>query len=229
VTETTVFDRKPRMSAAARRSQLLAVALEKFAAGGYHDTSMGEIAKAAGVTKPVLYQHFQSKKDLYRELLDSTGQQLLADVAAGAASEAEPYDRVLAGFRAYFAFVCDRTAAFRLLFGGSARIAEEFRDAARAVEEDVAATIGQMIAAELDDEHRDLLGYAIVGLAEVVGRRWATTGTFSRGAGGRRSVSGEDVADRLAVRLADFVWAGLRGLPRPAPLMAGRDVAGSLR
>jgi AcrR family transcriptional regulator len=48
------------MPAAARRSQLLEVALDRFAAGGYHETSMEEIADAAGVTKPVLYQHFAS-------------------------------------------------------------------------------------------------------------------------------------------------------------------------
>ena len=65
-------DRPPasRLPAARRRRQLLDVALELFAARGYHTTSMNDIAEAAGVTKPVLYQHFRSKRELYLELLE---------------------------------------------------------------------------------------------------------------------------------------------------------------
>ena len=59
-----------RLPAPARRTQLLEVALEAFAEHGYHLTSMNQVAEAAGVTKPVLYQHFRSKKALYQELLD---------------------------------------------------------------------------------------------------------------------------------------------------------------
>ena len=212
MTEATVFEPKQRMSAAARRLQLLDVALEKFAARGYHDTSMGEIALAAGVTKPVLYQHFQSKQELYRELLDTMGQQLLSDVAASVASEADPYEGVLAGFRAYLTFVFVRTDAFKLLFGGGSQTSEEFRDSMGNLEQRVAATVGRMILADVDDAHRDLLGYTIVGLAEVVGRRWATSGATQVHSQEAR----EAAAEQLASRLADFVWAGLRGLPGSA-------------
>lgn len=61
------------MPAQQRRLQLLDAALERFARKGYHDTSMDEIAEAAGVTKPVLYHHFASKTDLFLELLDTVG------------------------------------------------------------------------------------------------------------------------------------------------------------
>ena len=57
-----------RLPAAERRRQLLDVALHAFAEHGYHDTSMNDVAEAAGVTKPVLYQHCASKKALYQEL-----------------------------------------------------------------------------------------------------------------------------------------------------------------
>src|SRR5947208_2501628 len=113
-----VSDVRPRLPAARRRSQLLEVALERFAAAGFHGTSMEEIADAAGVTKPVLYQHFGSKRTLYLELLETVGQELLEAVRESVAAEDDPYQRVLAGFRAYFRFVCERTSAFQLLFGG---------------------------------------------------------------------------------------------------------------
>lgn len=206
MTEVRSGDQRPRMTAAARRSQLLDVALQRFAAGGYHETSMEEIADAAGVTKPVLYQHFDSKQELFRELLDTVGRDLLHEVEARAAAEAQPYHRVLAGFRAYFDFVCKRTSAFQLLFGSGARLSDEFTESVRRLEEAIAAVIARMIEADVDDAHRDLLGHAIVGLGEVAARRWVA------------AHSGEtlDPADAalMAERLADLVWAGLRALPR---------------
>ncbi|MGZ6966617.1 MAG: helix-turn-helix domain-containing protein, partial [Acidimicrobiia bacterium] len=59
-----------RLPAEQRRTQLVAVAVEVFGERGFHATSMDEVAEAAGVTKPVLYQHFPSKRALFRELLD---------------------------------------------------------------------------------------------------------------------------------------------------------------
>lgn len=193
------------MPAAARRSQLLEVALERFAAGGYHETSMEEIAEAAGVTKPVLYQHFSSKQDLFRELLETEGRDLLREVQTRAAAQTHPYQRVRAGFSAYFDFVCKRTSAFQLLFGSGARLSDEFTESVRRLEEGIATVIARFIEADIDSEHRDLLGHAIVGLGEVAGRRWVAA----------QDVGGLDPADadRMAVRLADLVWAGLRALP----------------
>jgi AcrR family transcriptional regulator len=199
---------RKRLPAARRRTQLLEVALERFAANGYHETSMEEIADAAGVTKPVLYQHFGSKRTLYLELLETVGEELLDVVASQAAAEADPYQRVLAGFRGYFRFVRERTSAFRILFGGGARQTDEFADAVRTVEASVAATIGAFIDADIDESHRDLLGYAIVGLGEVTARLWVSRHEET---GDTRLDPAE--AEVLAVRLSDLVWAGLRSLP----------------
>ncbi len=199
---------RQRLPAARRRTQLLEVALDRFAATGFHTTSMEEIADAAGVTKPVLYQHFGSKRTLYLELLETVGQELLRDVAERAAAETHPYQRVLAGFRAYFRFVCERTSAFLLLFGSGARRSDEFADAVRTVETSVAATIAAFIDADIDDSHRELLGYAIVGLGEVTARLWVSR----REEADHPSLDPTE-AELLAVRLADLVWAGLRSLP----------------
>ena len=94
-----------------------------------------------------------------------------------------------------------------MLFGSGARRTDEFADSVRKLEESVAATIGSFIDADIDDEHRDLLGYAIVGLAEVAGRRWVTQSE----SGDAELTKAE--GDRLAQQLADLAWAVLRGLP----------------
>ena len=193
-------DQRLRLPAARRRNQLLEVALERFAPNGFHGTSMEEIADAAGVTKPVLYQHFGSKRTLYLELL--------REVTDRAEAETHPYQRLLAGFRAYFRFVCERTSAFQLLFGSGARQADEFAEAVRTLESSVATTIAAFIDADIDDDHRDLLGYAIVGLGEVSARLWV-----SRQEDGISTSLDTREAEVLAVRLADLVWAGLRALP----------------
>jgi AcrR family transcriptional regulator len=200
-------DLRQRLPAAERRNQLLDVALEKFAASGFHGTSMEEIADAAGVTKPVLYQHFPSKRKLYLELLDMVGTDLLEMLTRSAEAEKQPFQRVLAGFRVYFRFVGENTSAFQLLFGSGDRRTDEFSDYVATLEESIAATIGKFIDADIDQGHRDLLGYAIVGLAEVAGRRWVAQNTQEPG-----SLNQSD-GERLAIRLADLVWAGLRGLP----------------
>jgi AcrR family transcriptional regulator len=211
VPEPRISEPRPRMPAAARRSQLLEVALSRFATGGYHETSMEEIADAAGVTKPVLYQHFHSKQELFLELLASEGQDLLSDVEERAAAQTHPYQRVLGGFRAYLEFVCKRTSAFQLLFGSGARLSDEFAESVRHLEESIAAVIARFVDADIDDGHREMLGFAIVGLGEVVARRWvAAAGPAGAGPGPALDPA---EADELAVRLADLVWAGLRGLP----------------
>ena len=74
-----------RLSAPARREQILDVALQVFAGAGFHGASMNDIAEAVGVTKPVLYQHFDSKRDLYQALIDEVGNRLLGNIAKAAA------------------------------------------------------------------------------------------------------------------------------------------------
>jgi AcrR family transcriptional regulator len=229
---TTVPPR--RLPAADRRRQLLRVALDLFGSRGFRATSMEDIAEAAGVTKPVLYQHFPSKGELHLELIEAVGTELLETVTAGATAETLPYHRVLAGFSAYFRFVRERTSAFQLLFGGGAREDDGVAEAVRRVEGSIAATIADLIDVDLDQDHRDLLGFAIVGLAEVSSRQWvlraegtpvaasapASAIAPATAAGRPPGATGDpprplDPAegDLLARRLADLVWAGLRGLP----------------
>src|SRR3954449_4713984 len=160
-----------RLPAARRRRQLLDVALGVFAARGFHSTSMNDIAEAAGVTKPVLYQHFRSKRALYLELLEDVGGRLRDTIGKATSEATGPREQVHAGFRAYFTFVASQQPAFQLLFGGGARRDEEFADAVRTVEVSIAEAIAQLIVVKgLDDERRLLLAHGIVGLAEGTSR-----------------------------------------------------------
>jgi AcrR family transcriptional regulator len=199
----------PRLPAARRRRQLLDIAVEVFANRGFHGTSMEELAEAAGVTKPVLYQHFSSKRLLYLELLDDVGSRLVEAVTGAVTAASGPHRQVEAGFRAYFRFVALQTNAFTLIFGSGGRRDEEFAEAVRRVEDRMAASVADLIEADIDPDHRELLGYGIVGLAETTSRHWVS------GAGEeRRAALNLDEADRLARRIADLAWGGLRGVHR---------------
>jgi AcrR family transcriptional regulator len=189
-----------RLPAEQRRRQLLDVACDVFATSGFSATAMDDIAAAAGVTKPVLYQHFRSKRELYLELLDDVGQRLLEEVQKATAAAGGPRQQVESGFGAYFRFVADNESAFRLLFGGEGREADrEFADVVRRVEDAMADAIAALIEADIDDDHRRLLAYGVVGMAEATSRHWVLSGR-------RQPV------DTLSRRVADLTWAGLRGI-----------------
>ena len=190
-----------RLPAARRRRQLLDVAQEAFAGRGFHGTSMDDIADAAGVTKPVLYQHFPSKRDLYLELLEDVGRQLLEAITAATAGATTPRSQVEAGFAAYFSFVAANVSAFKLLFGGGARRDEEFDAAVTRVTDAIGDAIAPLIAADIDADHRRLLAAGIVGLAESACRHWLRNDL-------------DLPADLLARRIADLAYAGLRGVHR---------------
>ncbi len=189
-----------RLPAPERRRQLLDVALEVFASRGYHTTSMNQVAEAAGVTKPVLYQHFPSKKALYHELLEDVSARLVNGIAKATTEAAGPRQQVEAGLRSYFRFVNGNRAAFTLLFGGGNRRTGEFADAARRVEETIAEVVAGLIDVPgLDGDQRRLLAHGVVGLTEGASRHWEASGY-------------RPDADELAQRMAELAWAGLRGI-----------------
>ncbi len=197
VTETAPT---PRLPAARRRQQLLDVALRVFAERGFHPTSMNDLAEAAGVTMPVLYQHFGSKRELYLELLEEVGDRLRDAIGKATSEAASPREQVQRGFAAYFRYVADHEAAFQVLFGGGTRRDEAFAAHALRVEASIADIIATLIDVPgLDDATRRLLGHGIVGLAEGASRHWL------------REAHGAD-PEELAARVADLAWAGLRGL-----------------
>jgi len=194
-----------RLTAEQRREQLFSVALELFAHRGYRATTMDDIAEAAGVTKPLVYQHFSSKRALYLELVDSIAQDLLVAIR-GAIMRAEgPRQQVEMGFAAYFGLVINREAEFRLLYGRDHADDKELGRALRTVEDAIAAAIDPLIDAGLNDDHRRLLAYAVVGMAEGASRIFMAQRPVS-------VMAVEEEAQRLAQRMADLAWAGLRSV-----------------
>ena len=79
-------DNKARLPRDERRALLLSAALEVFTAAGYHSAAMDEIADRAGVSKPVLYQHFPSKLELYLAVLDLHIDSLVFEIQKAIAS-----------------------------------------------------------------------------------------------------------------------------------------------
>ncbi len=197
------MDLTMRLPAAERRTQLLETAVAVFAANGFHATSMNDVAEAAGVTKPVLYQHFGSKRDLFVELLTQIGEELREAIAKATADAPGPRQQIENGFRAYFAFVGQRTDAFSVLFGSGARRDPEFASFARNVEDSIAEAIAGLIMVDGEPvENRKILAHGIVGMTEATSRIWLANNR-------------QPDIDTLAEELSQLVWAGMRGLRTP--------------
>ena len=191
----------PRLSADARREQILDVAIDVFGRSGYFGASMNDIAEAAGVTKPVLYQHFDSKSDLYRALLDEVGARMLSAITKATADSVDGKEQSELRFQAYFGWVAQRHDEFMLLFGGSARHDGEFSSQIRRITDDVASAIAPLIAVDIDVEHRQTLAHALVGLAEGASRRLVGLGE-------------QFEPDEIARVVSGLAWAGLRAAHR---------------
>lgn len=189
----------PRLPAAARRRQLLDVALAEFAAHGFSGVSMDRVAVAAGVTKPVLYQHFRSKRALYLELVDDVADRLADAVVKATTDASSPREQVESGFRAYFRFVTEQRDAYRLLFTADSRRDRDLTEAVLRVEEAFARIVAELIDVEgLPEADRLLLARGIVGIAEVTSRHSLDTAAVD--------------PDAMARRVATLAWAGLRGI-----------------
>jgi AcrR family transcriptional regulator len=190
-----------RLPAPARREQILDVSVQVFAHRGFHSTSMNDVADAAGVTKPVLYQHFDSKQDLYMALLDEAGSRLRNAVRKAVADATSGKQQTELGFKAYFRWVADDHDAFLLLFGSRASRDEESTIAVRRITAEAAQAIAPFIAADIEGEHQEMLAHGLVGLAEGVSRHLVEKGVVFD-------------PELLGQQMADLAWAGLRAVHR---------------
>jgi AcrR family transcriptional regulator len=192
-----------RLPRPARRRQLLGAAREVFVAQGYHAAAMDEIAERAGVSKPVLYQHFPGKLELYLALLDESVDALTATVRAALESTTDNKQRVTATFTAFFDFVGSTGQAFRLVFESDLRNEPAVRARLDRSTRDCAEMISQIIREDtgLSDDEAHLLGMGLVGMAQVGATCWLSMDqAIPKGA-----------AEQLISRLA---WRGISGWPR---------------
>ncbi|MGW0804377.1 TetR/AcrR family transcriptional regulator [Nonomuraea sp. NPDC002799] len=205
---TATPDAKPRgtrLPRLARRRQLLSAAQEVFVENGYHAAAMDEIADRAGVSKPVLYQHFPGKLELYLALLDLHVDDMVNRCREALASTHENKLRVQATFSAFFDFVSTQGEAFRLVFESDLRNVAPVRQRVERSLRECAEMVSELIQEDTgctsDEAH--LLGVGLVGMAEVSARYWVTTqGSIPK-----------DAAEQMMARLA---WRGISGFPRTA-------------
>jgi AcrR family transcriptional regulator len=192
----------PRLPRPARRRQLLGAAQEVFVAQGYHAAAMDDIADRAGVSKPVLYQHFPGKLDLYLALLDESADELVAIVREALSSTTDNSQRVPATFRAFFDYVGTSGEAFRLVFESDLSNEPAVRNRLERTMRECAEMVSQFIRedAGVGDSEARLLGMALVGMAQVSSRYWLSTD----------DAIGKDAAEDLLSRLA---WRGISGWP----------------
>lgn len=192
-----------RMPKDERRLQLLSSALEVFVNHGYHGAAMDDIAETAKVSKPVLYQHFPSKRDLYLALLDSHLEALASMLVAALNSTTDNKLRVQATMKAYFHFMAKDDQAHRLVFESDLVNDPEVAARLEKFNAAYADAIGKVIAEDtgLAPVEATLLGRALAGMAQVSARYWLE-------ANGDLDI---EVASDLVYRLA---WRGISRFPK---------------
>ncbi|MFB9767814.1 TetR/AcrR family transcriptional regulator [Nocardioides kongjuensis] len=190
-----------------RRAQLLSAALEVFVAQGYHAAAMDDIAERAGVSKPVLYQHFPGKLELYLAILDAACDSIIANCRKALDSTHDNKQRVAATIDAFYAYVGHDTGAFRLVFESDLTNEPAVRGHIDRVTTECADLIATVIAEDtaLPPAASQLLAVSLVGMAQVSARFWLTENE------GAMAGLGRDEATALVAGLA---WRGIRGYPK---------------
>ncbi|MGZ4438566.1 MAG: TetR/AcrR family transcriptional regulator [Nocardioides sp.] len=187
----------------ARRAQLLDSALEVFVAQGYHAAAMDDIAERAGVSKPVLYQHFPGKLELYLALLDQSCDTIIDACNVALESTEDNKQRVAATMQVFYDYVANAQGAFRLVFESDLTNENAVRERVDRVTRECAEAIAKVIHEDtgLSDEQSRLLSVSLVGMAQVSARFWLDTDG--------------DIEQRDAASLiASLAWRGIRGFPR---------------
>jgi AcrR family transcriptional regulator len=193
-------NRAARLPRTARRAQLLEAAQDVFAANGYHAAAMDEIAERAGVSKPVLYQHFPGKLELYMALLEMHVDELIERVNDAMASTTDNKLRVHNAVSAYFDFVDGESQAYRLVFESDLRGEPAVQTAIdRGTDACVRAITATITAdAGLDEDRASLLAVGLVGISQVAARSWLAS---------NRSMAKEDAVGLIST----LAWKGIGG------------------
>lgn len=194
--------RSGRMPRRERRAQLLESALRVFVEHGYHAAAMDDIAERAGVSKPVLYQHFPGKLELYLALLDESCDTVIDNCRAALASTTDNKGRVEATIDAFYSYVASDTGAFRLVFESDLTSEPAVAERVDRVTNECATAITEVITADtqLPEEASRLLAVSLVGMAQVSARFWLREG-------------GELTQSEAAALVATLSWRGIAGYP----------------
>lgn len=194
---------KARLPRDERRAILLNAALEVFTAAGYHSAAMDEIADRAKVSKPVLYQHFPSKLDLYLAVLDLHIDSLVFAIQKAIASNQENSSRVAATVDAYFGFIDSEGEAFRLLFESDMNLEPQVRERLNRMTYDCAAAVSAIISIDtgLGKEESMMLAVGIIGTVQTTARHWLDR-------------DGKIDRQRATELVMNLTWRGISGFPK---------------
>jgi AcrR family transcriptional regulator len=196
-------DKSARLPRDERRAQLLVAALEVFTAAGYHSAAMDEIADRANVSKPVLYQHFPSKLELYLAVLDLHIDSLVFAIQKAIASNRENSSRVAATVEAYFGFIDNEGEAFRLLFESDMNLEPQVRERLNRMTYDCAAAVSAVISIDtgLGKEESMMLAVGIIGTVQTTARHWLDR-------------DGKIDRKRATELVMNLIWRGISGFPK---------------
>lgn len=195
--------RTKRLPRVKRRRQLLECALGVFVAKGYHAASMDDIAEAAEVSKPVLYQHFPGKHELFLDLLDSHLSQLREELTSALAAAETNKERVSATVTSFYEFISRDDEAYRLIFAAGMDNDEEVEQRLERFHDAMALAIAEVIADDTGQPMAEatMLGHGLIGMATSAARH------FSRLSERPALEVSADLTSRLA-------WRGISGFPK---------------
>jgi AcrR family transcriptional regulator len=185
---------RSRLSRVERTEQALAAAHDLFAARGYGAVTMEEIAAEVGVTKPLLYNYFGNKEQLYIACMERAGDALTATVDKAVAATRSPGDALAAGLHAFFSFLDSDRGAWAVLFDETlpnhGEVAERVADYRRRITGLVAGSL----LAQLPQERRKAAGVYVEALPPAV---LGAAGALARGGLRTGGVRAEQAADLL--------------------------------
>src|SRR5882762_7966383 len=187
-----------RLPRTARRAQLLAAAQEVFAANGYHAAGMDEIAERAGVSKPVLYQHFTSKLELYLAVLQRHVDNLVSGVRQALRTTTDNRQRLRSAVQAFFDFIEQDGQGYRLIFENDYVTEPQVAAQVRVATESCIDAVFDLISADsgLDPHRARMVAVGLVGVSVDCARYWLDSD---------RPIAKDDAVDGTV----QFAWGGL--------------------
>jgi AcrR family transcriptional regulator len=190
------------MAAGDRREAIMAAAVEVFSGRGYHEASLDDVASEAGISKALIYEHFDSKRELHVAILEMHVRELLARLARAVSTMPPGEERLRAGLEALFGFVEEHRGAWRMIFRNAGD--PEIADAFARMQVEVASVIAALMATDAPPELErgrdrelaiEMIAQQLVGAAQALANWWDDHQRVPR--------------EQLVALVMDFAWIGL--------------------
>lgn len=191
-----------RMAAGDRREAIMGAAVEVFSKRGYHEASLDDVASEAGISKALIYEHFDSKRELHVAILEMHVRELLARLARAVSTVPPGEERLRAGLEALFGFVEAHRGAWRMIFRNAGD--PEIADAFARMQVEVASVIAALMATDAPPELErgrdrelaiEMIAQQLVGAAQSLANWWDDHQQVPR--------------EQLIELVMDFAWIGL--------------------